>query len=252
MESVGWYVNTTLKVPQYSLEDQQHDEWSVATSLVLLCAATLCVAFHLVRLWNGRYVRSLGPTYMFLVIGALLETAFELRPMPNWLVASWTMGLFAASEWLTTMLKLSETLGGCAALGGVVVGMNCALLLLVFEPVRTIHHILMVALTAAATVVAFSRRNNKFVRLASFCWWASSLGPLFWEVESTMIVRRPPLVVLHLYRIGSMLSFFVCTGLSYRFRKNDPAQLVEDARTELVTSAHLAAQTFHSAKDNRV
>ena len=56
------------------------------------------------------------------------------------LVASWTLDLFAASEWLTMVLKLKETRGGCAAVGGLVIGLICTQMLLVFEPLRVIHH----------------------------------------------------------------------------------------------------------------
>lgn len=252
------YLNVTVQVPHYTVEASevlhQHDEWSTTTACVNVVLATLGLCFHIVRRWHGRYVRALGGTYMFLLISNLLLAAFELRPNDDLLVASWTMELFAASEWLTMVLKLKDAKvgSGCTVIGGIVIGLLCSLLLLLFEPILTIHHILMMALSGVAMVIAFSRRNNKFVRLASFFYWAMSLGLLFWDVHSPNIVQTPPLEWLHLFRIATFVGFVTSTSLSYRFRKEDPAEIVRRTKEEVVSTEHLVGQRFQKNADRRV
>ena len=252
------YVNLTVRVPHYEVEASevlhQHDKWSIATAIVNVTLVTLCLCFHLVRRWHGRYVRALGGTYLFLLLANLLLVAFELHPNDDLLVASWTMEIFAVSEWLTMVLKLKDAKvgSGCTVVGGIVIGLLCSLLLLFFEPIRTIHHILMMALSGVAMVIAFSRRNNKFVRLASFCYWGTSLGLLFWDVHAPNIVEIPPLEWLHLYRIATFLGFVVSTTLSYRFRKEDPAEIVRRTKEEVVSTEHLVGQSFRKSADRRV
>jgi len=255
---LGPYVNLTVRVPHYAVEASevlhQHDEWSFAVAVVNVVAVTLCLCFHLVRRWHGRYARGMGGTYMFLLLANLLLVAFELRPSDDLLVASWTMEVFAASEWLTMVLKLKESKvgSGCTVVGGIVIGLLCSLLLLFFEPIRTIHHVLMMALSGVAMVIAFSRRNNKFVRLASFSYWGTSLGLLFWDVHAPNIVEIPPLEWLHLYRIATFLGFLASTTLSYRFRKEDPSEIVRRTKQEVVATEHLVEQSYSKRADRRV
>ena len=240
------YVNVTIGVPRYTIGDSSvlHDRshWSLVSSILSMVVYMLATLYHAYRKTRGLYVRPIGATLVFLCVAGILRFVYEVTPDDNVMVAAWVLDVFSATAWLVSMLKLKDRWLCTPGIAGFLIGLQSIVIMLVFDPIRVLHHVTISELTAAAMVVSMSMNNNKFVRLASIFLFVNSLGMLFWDVPSALIVSVPSNAVLHTFSLASTVLFVVCTTLSYRFRRKDPELLLREAELSTFLPAELTAR----------